>query len=106
VYRGVDNLPPDVLAKYVPGETVTEEAFTSTSYAESGQYTGSVQFRIRSKDGRLVEALSRYDNEKEVLFRPGSKFKVLDKVRDGDRVVITMEEVAATLQLHREAHPR
>ncbi|HEU4613419.1 MAG TPA: ADP-ribosyltransferase domain-containing protein [Kofleriaceae bacterium] len=92
-YRGVDSLPAEVLAKYVPGQTVTEEAFTSSSYAESGQYAGNVQFRIKSKDGRLVESLSRYDNEKEVLFKPGSKFKVVDKERDGDRVVITMEEV-------------
>jgi len=94
VHRGVDSLPAEVLAKYVPGQTVTEHSFTSTSYDDGAQFAGNVQFKIKSKDGKLVESLSRYDTEKEVLFRPGATFKVLDKERDGDRIVITMEEVS------------
>jgi hypothetical protein len=93
VHRGVESLPADVLAKYVPGVVVTEEAFTSTSQAEDSAFTGQVKFKIKSKTGRDVQALSRVEKEKEVLFRPGTKFLVTDKERDGDAIVITMEEV-------------
>src|SRR5690606_23913398 len=94
VHRGVEDLPADVLAKYVPGKIVTEEAFTSTSQAEDSAFTGKVKFKILSKSGRDVQALSRVEAEKEVLFRPGTKFLVTDKERDGDSIVITMEEVS------------
>ncbi len=94
VHRGVDSLPEAVLAKYVPGVLVTEEAFTSTSQVESGAFKGKVKFNILSKSGRDVRQLSRVEAEKEVLFRPGTKFIVVDKVRDGDATVITMEEVS------------
>jgi hypothetical protein len=95
VHRGTKDLPAEVLAKYVPGVVVTEEAFTSTSAATDAAFAGEVQFKILSKTGRDVQKLSRVEAEKEVLFRPGTKFVVVDKVRDGDTTVITMEEVSA-----------
>jgi hypothetical protein len=93
VHRGVESLPAEALAKYEIGKTVTEEAFTSSSYEQGAQFTGKVQFNILSKEGRRIDALSRSESEKEVLFRPNSKFIVTDKIQDGDVVIITMEEV-------------
>ena len=31
-----------------------------------------------SKNGRQIDFLSRYEGEKEVLFAPGARFKVLE----------------------------
>ncbi|MBP8810203.1 MAG: DUF4157 domain-containing protein [Kofleriaceae bacterium] len=95
VYRGVDHLPPEALAIYQTGEVVTEAAFTSTSNASGAQYQGQVQFKIKSRTGRDVAGLSRYDHEREILFRPGTRFLVTDKERDGDVTIITLEEVEA-----------
>lgn len=104
VHRGVESLPAEVLAKYVPGVVVTEEAFTSTSQQEDAAFAGKVKFNILSKTGRDVRQLSRVEAEKEVLFRPGTKFIVVDKVRDGDSTIITMEEVQAPAE-HAEPKP-
>jgi hypothetical protein len=93
--RGVESSSPaELAARYVPGQMVTEDGFTSTSSAEGAQYKGTVQFRIKSENGKVVESFSRYEKEKEVLFRPGSRFMVTEKERDGDIIIITMEEVA------------
>jgi hypothetical protein len=54
-----------------------------------------VQFKIKSRTGRDVAGLSRYDHEREILFRPGTRFLVTDKERDGDVTIITLEEVEA-----------
>lgn len=96
VRRGVEMMPADVVAKYVPGVVVTEEAFTSSSRADEKAFKGEVQFKILSKSGRDVQKLSRVEAEQEVLFRPGTKFVVVDKVREGDQTIITMEEVSAS----------
>ncbi|MFE9575081.1 ADP-ribosyltransferase [Nocardia sp. NPDC006044] len=95
VYRGI-MLPPDstALADYAPGRIVTERAFTSTSTVKANAESFSdippagatgagprVVFEITSRNGReLPPELSAYRNEKEVLFAPGTKFRVEDKV--------------------------
>ncbi|GMV42308.1 MAG: hypothetical protein AMXMBFR64_40240 [Myxococcales bacterium] len=76
VYRGA-NLPDAVLDNYVAGQTVTEHAFTSTAASPSAAFTGNTKFVIQSKTGSDVSSLSLYKNEQEVLFSPGTKFKVL-----------------------------
>ncbi|WP_218715845.1 ADP-ribosyltransferase [Nocardia sp. No.11] len=95
VYRGTD-LPADVIAKYKPGEVITEDAFVSTSRNSSGSFPGNVQFEIASKTGKDIEQYSRIPNaadEAEVLFRPGSKFYVVDNYVDSSgKTIIKMAE--------------
>jgi len=98
VYRQI-SLSGEQIAQYEPGKVITEHAFTSTSKTREGAASrmGNTEFVIRSKKGKDVEAFSRHPEEKEVLFTPGTQFKVLDqqvKNVDGkDMTLIFMEEV-------------
>ena len=79
VVRG-SNLPPDVLARYQPGEVITEKAFLSTTtdpaVATSPAFAGNVEFRILSSTGRDISSVSLIPEEQEILFRAGTKFYV------------------------------
>lgn len=97
VIRGT-NLPPEVLARYRPGEVITEDAFLSTSMdlgvARSPTFAGNVEFRILSKTGRDISSFSMFPGEREVLFSAGTKFFIVSKVIDAltGRTVIRMVE--------------
>ncbi len=97
VIRGT-NLPPEVLARYRPGEVITEDAFLSTStdtgVARSPTFAGNVEFRILSRTGRDISSFSVFPGEQEVLFTAGTKFYVVSKVIDPltGRIVIRMVE--------------
>ncbi|KZM76051.1 ADP-ribosyltransferase [Nocardia terpenica] len=75
VFRGAD-LPADVLKQYKPGNTITEKAFTSTSATEAGVNSGTVRFHIMSETGRDVSKHSGFPWEQEVVFLPGTRFRV------------------------------
>jgi hypothetical protein len=83
VFRVV-NLPQDIIDLYQPGMVITEKAFLSTSASLDGiaifqEYTNrkfNTHFFIKSKNGKDISAYSIWPEEKEVLFRAGSKFKV------------------------------
>lgn len=86
VARGItipDSAVPGVLDRYRPGETVTENAFTSSSVASSGaNFPGNVVFHMHSVNGRDVANASEYPTESEVLFAPGTRFDVTDRYND------------------------
>ncbi len=98
VVRG-SNLPPDVLARYQPGEVITEKAFLSTTtdpaVAHSPAFAGNVEFRILSSTGRDISSVSLFPEEQEILFRAGTKFYVVNKTFDPltGRTVIEMLEL-------------
>lgn len=88
------SLPADVLARYQPGQVVTELGFTSTGKP----FSGDVRFEIHGKHGKLVQQYSAHPSEEEVLFRSGTKFAVLDRRTvqvpgGGTEVHIQMKEV-------------
>jgi hypothetical protein len=97
VVRGSD-LTPEVLARYRPGEVITEHAFLSTSLnpavARSSAFAGNVEFRIVSKSGRDVSLVSKYPWEQEILFPSGTEFYVLGRDVDSmtGRTIIDMIE--------------
>jgi hypothetical protein len=66
----------DVLAKYEPGKVVTEPHFLSTG----NPFGGNIQYVVQSSTGRDVSFLSHYPHESEVLFPPGSNFRVDSKI--------------------------
>ena len=99
VTRRVDTreMPPEVLARYQPGQTVTEDAFTSTSRAPEGTpFSGDVEFQIFSKTGKDVSqyAPEAYAREQEVLFKSPTPFEVTERFIDPDtgHTVIRMVE--------------
>lgn len=82
------NLPPDIAALYKPGKIVEERGFTSTSM-NSGTWSGDYRYTIHGKTGRRISGISMHPSEAEVLFKSGTRFKVL-KVSGK---MIEMEEV-------------
>ena len=57
-------------------------------------FSGNVWFTIHGRRGKRIERLSAFSSEQEVLFKAGTKFRVVDKRRDEAAVThIEMEEV-------------
>jgi hypothetical protein len=85
-WRGMALSDEDIRA-YVKGERVVWHSFTSTSTDQSqaltfAASTGSkraILFKIHSLAGRSVKPLSFFAQEEEILFRPLTVFKVLQK---------------------------
>lgn len=84
VFRGIS---ADVkqLKQYQPGAVVHEQSFFSSSKSQA--FPGNVQFEIQSKRGKHVGPLNNKDSEDEVMFLPGTKFKVLSKHFDKEEKV-------------------
>jgi len=68
----------------VDGE-ITLSAFLSTTYSEDAMKQAMMNrmhshiVRIRGKSGRLIETSSTLRSEMEILFRPGTRFRVVNK---------------------------
>ncbi|MER2566862.1 MAG: ADP-ribosyltransferase, partial [Myxococcaceae bacterium] len=103
VYRGA-NMTPERLAGYKVGETISERGFTSTTLNKAmvlgkgpeQSFNKNTMFVIKSKGGgKDVSMLSQYPDEKEVLFAPGTEFKVLKNSFDNrlSKNVIYLQEV-------------
>jgi hypothetical protein len=92
VHRGA-TLPEDVLQLHQIGSIVTYSGFTSTSVAHG--FGGAERIIIYSTHGKYIDAISSCHGEEEVLFKAGTKFKVLDRHQDtpGGEIDIIMEEV-------------
>ena len=90
VVRGA-TLPPEELKKHVVGAVVVYRAYTSTSI--SNGFGGLHQFVIHSKTGRYIDPFSASGGEREVLFKPGTAFKVLSvtKRKDGSTLFVLDE---------------
>lgn len=92
VMRGT-SLPEAIRNQHKEGETVTYDAFTSTS-TNSG-FTGRDQFLIYSRTGRPIMSLSKLSGEDEVLFASGTQFRVVRVKGDHTRHYI-LREVTGT----------
>jgi hypothetical protein len=97
VERGTGILDDHILAQYVPGAVITEQAFTSASAGQGNQggFTGGATvFHIKSATGKRIDKLAkRGENETEVLFRPGTRFVVTGRTQQDHTTIITMEEI-------------
>lgn len=82
-----------VLATYRKGEVVTESAFVSSSAGEQAAFGGNVFMKIHGKTGVDVAPYSYYRREREVLFMPGTRFRV-DKVEQiNGKYIVEVTEV-------------
>jgi len=81
---------------------IVEKGFLSCSRSKllALYFSNSPLFIIKSKYGKDIEKIAKFgvygipgQNEKEVLFRNDSKFKVLDISEEKDRITILLEEI-------------
>lgn len=108
VLRGMrihaDNIE-DFISQFRGNEFVRMKSFTSTTLSKRtadffGETSGEfkeiwgVKMQIKSKTGVYLNPISRLDNEEEVLFKPGTNFKIKKVVQDTDKrqIDITLEE--------------
>ena len=102
VYRGVDfNKYPQVLESYKKGEVITEAGFASSSATKKASFKKDTLMIIESETGKDISFLSNYPNQKEILFKPDTKFKVLDVGVDektGQRRILLREIVGENLK--------
>lgn len=94
VVRG-GKLPPEVDKLHQVGSVVTYDAFTSASTKKS--FFGADVFIIFSKTGKPVMSLSFNKHEFEVLFKSGTRFKILDVMTKDKRKFYIMKEVTCDL---------
>ncbi|HEU4458616.1 MAG TPA: ADP-ribosyltransferase [Methylibium sp.] len=82
VYTGED-LPRDWIKRnFVAGQTKVEKRFFATSEShEMAWQHKRVIFETHSRSGKCIAQFSNAPGEKEVLFRPGTRFRV-DEVSD------------------------
>lgn len=75
--------------------TITEHGFISASRIkkQANQYRRTALFEIFSKNGKLIEKVSKFVNEQEVIFRKNSKFRVLGIEKIDSYVYITLREI-------------
>jgi hypothetical protein len=92
VYRGASP-PASVVSQYVVGNVVEEAAYMSTSYIKGANFPGNVQYAIMSKTGKKIDFLSMFKGEKEILFAPGSRFKVLEVTHTGGVTHVKMSQL-------------
>ena len=94
VWRDID-LPEKTLAKYSVGEVVTEKGFVSSSRDEFERFDSARPHRllIHSKNGKIIEKISVLPLEYEVLFKSGTKFKVLKRTQEKGYLLIELEEL-------------
>ena len=87
----------DMARPYQPGEVITEEAFTSVSLPggtyQRGGYTLII---IESVSGCDISMIAHHVTEREVLFMPGTRFRVVSVEANGHS--IRMVEVLSELR--------
>jgi hypothetical protein len=95
VHRTVDLATMAKLGRYKVGSTITEKGFTSATTKRDTGFGGNTHIIIHSASGKQVWAHSNHPKEKEVLFKNGTKFKVLSihHYAGGEMHVIHMREV-------------
>ena len=97
-YAGVvirfSHLPNDFLDLHQIGQVVHYDNLVSASLLEVKLSSHeNNQLIIFSKSGKLIENWSALPHQHEVLFRAGTRFKVLDKQQYGQMTYLWLEEI-------------
>lgn len=78
-------------AAHEAGQVVEYSGFTSASYGKA--FKSDTLLEIRSVNGRVVEQVSLHGDEQEVLFFPGTRFRVLEVDRTATPMRVVLEEL-------------
>ena len=76
------------------GDAFALGGFTSTAYDPSGAFGGTINLVIATKTGRKIDHLSAHGHEKEVLLRPGLKFKVVKRIFENGTLTLELRELS------------
>jgi hypothetical protein len=79
VTRGA-SLSEPYLSQHAVGKTVLYKGLTSTS--NGVPFAGDYSFSIESKTGKDISLISMYPDEKEVLFKPNTRFLIKNKTNN------------------------
>lgn len=97
VFRGVQESYCDVeryIKAYNNNTIVTEYSFLSASKLIGvAQGFGCILFRIYSKNAKIIEKVSKFTREEEVLFKRNTSFKVVKVTNNGFFTIITLKEI-------------
>jgi hypothetical protein len=82
-YRGssyVDSMWKDIMEAQKNGKPFTNIAVmsTATEVSRADSFEKAITFKIYGRSGVRVDDFSHFKGEKEVLFRPGTKFEIID----------------------------
>ena len=91
--QGDDRIREKIKEQHPLGSIFVNNQFMSCS-AEKPVFGGHVRYIINSKNGKFIDDISGY-GEKEVLFKPGTKFKVINYIPNEfyPLLIIYLEEV-------------
>ena len=98
VFRGLEpiqTIRQMVQDKWKPGSIVSDAGYVSASIKKSvsESFGSSINLIIRSRSGRTIAHISDYPTEGEVLFKRGTRFRVLRRDLTGSVWQIELEEV-------------
>lgn len=94
VYRGATIADRSVIEKYrAVGKEVLEDAFTSATKSPLKAFSGNVRFYLLSKHGKDISPWSAHPDEEEVLFKPGTRFKILEFAESRTDIELFLEEI-------------
>ncbi|KJY95854.1 ADP-ribosyltransferase domain-containing protein [Pseudoalteromonas ruthenica] len=94
VFRGDDFTDEQIEELFPTGGVHEEKAFKSTSTDSNKQFPKNTRLVIKSKTAVRINDISVVgDSEMEALFRPGTKFNVINKRKVGDKTFIELEEI-------------
>jgi hypothetical protein len=104
VYRGirVENLA-SFLRGYAVGTDVQWPAFSSSSIEGDKALIGNVLFIVRSNNGRVVGPYADIQDEREVVFLPGSRFRVDGVEQTPTKAIIDLSELPLSTTREGEA---
>lgn len=91
-WRGV-TLSAAEQASYIPGSTHTWAAFSSSSRKKEKAFRGNTRFVVKARHGKDIRPYSAYTSEDEVVFKAGTKVRVLGRRNEGSVLEIAVEEV-------------
>jgi hypothetical protein len=84
---------PSFLRSYQPGAEVDWPAFSSASVDSVKALIGNVLFIIQAKNGRVLGPYAAQQDEREVVFLPGSRFRVDGLERTPTKAIIDLSEL-------------
>ena len=99
VFRGVNFSQykiDEFTNKLFNNERITEHAFLSTSLKANEAYKyGITILQIFSETGKSIGSISKYQNEKEILFRYNTIFEIIavDFDKENNKYFISLEEL-------------
>ncbi len=89
-WRGV-TLSAQEQASYIPGSTHTWAAFSSSSRKKEKAFRGNTRFVIKGRHGKDIKPYSQYATEDEVLFKAGTRMRVVGTPSRVSRGVVEIE---------------